>query len=134
MYLQKGSTKLGSYLCETGYKPDEIEVAVQKLISAKLLTSDNQGSDNILTLVSKFEKGSLLDLSHQESKIEVKAMEELKADRKMMVEAIIVKIMKADKMTSRKDLVQKTAPALKQRGFNFNSDFVERSIDRLLDK
>lgn len=68
------------------------------------------------------------------SQIEVKSMEELKADRKLMVEAILVKIMKIEKIAKRVDLVQKTAPFLAQRGFNFNSDFVEKSIDRLLDK
>jgi cullin 1 len=61
-------------------------------------------------------------------------MEELKADRKLMVEAIIVKIMKSEKMAKRDELLVKTAPLLAQRGFNFNADFVEKSIDRLLDK
>jgi cullin 1 len=61
-------------------------------------------------------------------------MEELKADRKLMVEAIIVKIMKTEKMVKREELVVKTAPMLAHRGFNFNADFVEKSIDRLLDK
>ena len=42
--------------------------------------------------------------------------------------------MKVEKIAKRVDLVQKTAPSLAQRGFNFNSDFVEKSIDRLLDK
>lgn len=51
-----------------------------------------------------------------------------------MVEAIIVKIMKSEKMSKREELVQKTAPLLAQRGFNFNADFVQKSIDRLLDK
>lgn len=68
------------------------------------------------------------------SKVEVRAMEELKADRKLMVEAIIVKIMKNEKVAKRSELVPKTAPLLAQRGFNFNADFVEKSIDRLLDK
>jgi len=51
-----------------------------------------------------------------------------------MVEAIIVKIMKTEKTANRSDLLQKTAPLLAQRGFKFNADFVEKSIDRLLDK
>lgn len=42
--------------------------------------------------------------------------------------------MKSEKMAKRQDLLQKTAPLLAQRGFNFNADFVEKSIDRLLDK
>jgi cullin 1 len=77
-----------------------------------------------------------LDLvtSSEKGEIEVKAMEELKADRKLMVEAIIVKIMKSEKMAKRAELLAKTAPLLAQRGFNFNADFVEKSIDRLLDK
>jgi hypothetical protein len=61
-------------------------------------------------------------------------MEELKADRKLMVEAIIVKIMKNAKVANRNEVVHNTAPLLAQRGFNFNADFVEKSIDRLLDK
>lgn len=72
--------------------------------------------------------------SSEKGEIEVKAMEELKADRKLMVEAIIVKIMKGEKMAKRAELLAKTAPLLAQRGFNFNADFVEKSIDRLLDK
>ena len=51
-----------------------------------------------------------------------------------MVEAIVVKIIKNEKKCQRTDLVKKTAPMLAQRGFNFNADFVEKSIDRLLDK
>lgn len=42
--------------------------------------------------------------------------------------------MKSEKMAKREDLLQKTAPLLAQRGFNFNADFVEKSIVRLLDK
>jgi hypothetical protein len=45
-----------------------------------------------------------------------------------------VKIMKSEKVVKRSELVPKTAPLLAQRGFNFNADFVEKSIDRLLDK
>lgn len=41
-----------------------------------------------------------------------------------MVEAIIVKIMKSEKIAKRADLLAKTAPLLAQRGFNFNADFV----------
>lgn len=37
-------------------------------------------------------------------------------------------------MAKRDELLLKTAPMLAQRGFNFNADFVEKSIDRLLDK
>lgn len=37
-------------------------------------------------------------------------------------------------MVKRTELLTKTAPLLAQRGFNFNADFVEKSIDRLLDK
>lgn len=61
-------------------------------------------------------------------------MEELKADRKLMVEAIIVKIMKTEKVTDRKAILDKTAPILAKKGFSFNEDFVEKSIDRLLQK
>ena len=67
-------------------------------------------------------------------KVEVKAMEELKNDRRMMVEAIIIKIMKSEKTAAREELVGKTAPYLAQRGFHFNGDFVEKSIDRLIEK
>lgn len=61
-------------------------------------------------------------------------MEELKADRKMMVEAIVVKIMKRFRMTTRDILYEESALGLEQRGFKFNKDFVEKSIDRLIDK
>ena len=69
-----------------------------------------------------------------EKKVEVKTMEELKADRKLMVEAILVKIMKGEKMCKREELVERSAPLVAQRGFKFNADFVEKSIDRLIDK
>jgi len=64
-------------------------------VSAKLIISKSEGSDHIFELNDKFESGGRLDLTQKDSKIEVKAMEELKADRKLMVEAIIVKIMKS---------------------------------------
>jgi hypothetical protein len=51
-----------------------------------------------------------------------------------MVEAIIVKIMKGEKVCKRDELLQKTGPLVTQRGFNFNADFVEKSIDRLIEK
>jgi hypothetical protein len=57
-------------------------------------------------------------------KVEVKAMEELKADRKLMVEAILVKIMKGEKVCRRDELVQKANPLVSQKGFKFNADFV----------
>jgi hypothetical protein len=47
-------------------------------------------------------------------------MEELKTDRKLMVEAIIVKIMKAEKVARRDIILEKTAPMLAHKGFNFN--------------
>ena len=75
LHLQKGKKKLGNYLCESGYKPDEVEAGVQKMISARLLHSQSEGSDLILELASEFEAGPLLDLSQQEANIEVKAME-----------------------------------------------------------
>lgn len=134
--LQKSRLSLKVYLCETGYKLDEVEGAVQTLTTNKLLISTPKDSDFELELVQEFPSGALLDLVSRSDKgeIEVKAMEELKADRKLMVEAIIVKIMKSEKMAKREELLMKTAPLLAQRGFNFNADFVEKSIDRLLDK
>jgi cullin 1 len=113
-----------------------VEGAVQTLTTSKLLISTPKGSDFVLELAQEFASGGELDLVSRSDKgeIEVKAMEELKADRKLMVEAIIVKIMKSEKMSKRDELLVKTAPLLAQRGFNFNADFVEKSIDRLLDK
>jgi hypothetical protein len=113
-----------------------VEGAVQTLTTSKLLISTPKGSDFVLELAQEFASGGELDLVSRSDKgeIEVKAMEELKADRKLMVEAIIVKIMKSEKMAKRDELLVKTAPLLAQRGFNFNADFVEKSIYRLLDK
>ena len=59
-------------------------------------------------------------------------MEELKADRKLMVEAIIVKLMKGDKLSTRAKILEKTAPLLATKGFSFNEEFVKGSIERLL--
>ena len=56
-----------------------------------------------------------------DKQVEVKVMEELKADRKLMVEAIIVKIMKAEKLCKREDLLERSAPLVTQRGFKFNA-------------
>lgn len=39
---------LSSYLCETGYKLDEIESAIDKLTTNKLLVSVPKGSDVVL--------------------------------------------------------------------------------------
>ena len=61
-------------------------------------------------------------------------MEELKSDRKLMVEAILVKIMKGEKLCKREDLLEKSAPLVTQRGFKFNAEFVTKSIERLIDK
>lgn len=61
-------------------------------------------------------------------------MEELKADRKLMIEAILVKIMKGEKVCKREQLMEKSVPLVTQRGFKFNNDFVSKSIDRLVDK
>ncbi len=67
-------------------------------------------------------------------KLEVKVMEELKSDRKLMVEAILVKIMKGEKVCKREELIEKSAPLVTLRGFKFNMEFVEKSVDRLIDK
>ena len=69
-----------------------------------------------------------------DKKVEVKVMEELKSDRKLMVEAILVKIMKGEKLCKREDLLEKSAPLVTQRGFKFNAEFVTKSIERLIDK
>ena len=88
-----------------------------------------------LAISDEFEEGKMVDLVREgEKKVEVKTMEELKADRKLMVEAILVKIMKGEKMCKREELVERSAPLVAQRGFKFNVDFVEKSIDRLIDK
>lgn len=78
----------------------------------------------------------LLDLvrKKQGKMVDVSAMEELKADRKLMVEAILVKIMKGEKVCRREELLEKSSPLVVQRGFKFNAEFVEKSIERLIDK
>ena len=48
LHIQKQSTPLASYLCNTGYKLDEIEGSVQMLIQNNLVTSTPKGSDVIL--------------------------------------------------------------------------------------
>ena len=73
-------------------------------------------------------------MGRSDKKVEVKVMEELKADRKLMVEAILVKIMKGEKLCRREDLLEKSAPLVTQRGFKFNGEFVAKSIERLIDK
>lgn len=52
LYLQKSPLPLSSYICETGYKLDEIETAVDKLVNNKLLLSTPKGSDIVLELAS----------------------------------------------------------------------------------
>jgi hypothetical protein len=100
-----------------------------------VVLSETEGSDYVLSLADCFEEGPAMDLVKEGAKkLEVKVMEELKADRKLMVEAILVKIMKGEKMCKRDELVHKSAPLVAQRGFKFNSEFVEKSIDRLIDK
>ena len=96
LHIQRSGVPLASYLCNTGYKLDDIEGAVQILLQHKLITSTPKGSDVVLELVDEYPEGGVVDLvtTVDKSQIEVKSMEELKADRKLMVEAIIVKIMK----------------------------------------
>ena len=103
LWVQRAPLSLAAYLCETGYKLDEVEGAVQTLVSSKLLLSTPKGSDFVLELAQEFASGGVLELlgRREKEEIEVKAMEELKADRKLMVEAIIVKIMKSEKMAKR---------------------------------
>lgn len=57
-------------------------------------------------------------------KFESKPLEELKADRKFMVEAIIVKLMKKLKNTDKETILKETAPLIEKRGFSFNAKFV----------
>jgi DUF1009 family protein len=47
-------------------------------------------------------------------------MEELKADRKLMVEAMIIKIMKNVKSGTRDDILKKIVPIIEARGFKYN--------------
>lgn len=59
-----------------------------------------------------------------ENKFEAKPLEELKADRKFMVEAIIVKLMKKLKHTDKENILKEACPLIEKRGFNFNAKFV----------
>jgi hypothetical protein len=105
--MQRQAVALASYLCNTGYKLDEVEGAMQVLIQHKVITSTPKGSDVILELMEEYPEGAVVDLvtTIDKSQIEVKSMEELKADRKLMVEAILVKIMKIEKISKRADLL-----------------------------
>jgi len=42
--------------------------------------------------------------------------------------------MKGAKMCMRRELIEKSVPFVTQRGFKFNEDFIQQSIDRLIDK
>ena len=79
-----------------------------------------------MALANDFAEGSVVDLIREKKDrtVEVKAMEELKPDRKLMVEAILVKLMKGEKVCKRTELLERSAPLVNQRGFNFNADFV----------
>ena len=61
-------------------------------------------------------------------------MEELKADRKLMVEAMIIKIMKNAKTASLEEILKRIVPIIESRGFKYNQEFVQQSMDRLIDK
>jgi hypothetical protein len=48
LWLQKAPQTLKGFLCETGYKLDEIESAVQTLITQNILISQEEGNDRKL--------------------------------------------------------------------------------------
>ncbi len=48
--LQRAGKSLTGYLCESGYKLDEVEGAVQTLTNSKLVASTPKGSDVVLEL------------------------------------------------------------------------------------
>lgn len=60
--------------------------------------------------------------------------EELKADRKMMVEAMIVKIMKNQKLLTLPKLYTEITPKIEARGFQFNENFVSNTFRGLMNK
>ena len=101
-----------------------------------MITSKAIGNDFELALPEDYAEGGVIDLIREKKDrtVEVKAMEELKPDRKLMVQAILVKLMKGEKVCKRNELLERSAPLVNQRGFNFNADFVQKSIDRLIDK
>lgn len=51
-----------------------------------------------------------------------------------MVEAYIVKIMKANKELSKPELYGHITPMIEGRGFKFNEEFVENAFNGLIDK
>lgn len=133
--LDSQPQKISHFICENGYSMDNVEGFVQTLINSKLITSEAEGSDYRLALACSYGEGGVVDLVREGSKeVEVKAMEELKADRKFMVEAILVKIMKGAKLCQRQELIERSVPFVTQRGFKFNEGFIQHSIDRLVDK
>ena len=51
-----------------------------------------------------------------------------------MVEAMIIKIMKASKVATLEDILKRIIPIIESRGFKYNQEFVKQSVDRLIDK
>lgn len=60
--------------------------------------------------------------------------EELRADRKMMVEALIVKIIKQSKVITLENMYTAITPLIETRGFQFNEKFVHNAFNTLIDK
>lgn len=69
--IQRGALPLSSYLCETGYKLDEVEPAVQTLVATKLLISTTKGSDVVLELTNEYPSGGVVDLVSNSDKGEI---------------------------------------------------------------
>lgn len=75
-----------------------------------------------------------LTKEYTEKKLQYIEHEELKADRKLMVEALIIKLMKMHKVLTLEDLYEDITPLIEERGFNFNQKFVHNCFQGLITK
>ena len=75
-----------------------------------------------------------MTVENREKKLKCNEQEELKADRKLMVEALIIKLMKSAKVIRLEEVYEKITPMIESRGFNFNQAFVDKTFNGLIGK
>ena len=125
---RKGCTTAEDFRKNTCHTEEQVKKPIQKMLNHGLLVKDSQNqlklNENFSeTLPKGYKMEEYIDLIHEEidHSGEMEEFEELRADRNLMVQAMIVKIMKASKEAKVEDVMTKVRPMIEAKGFKFNS-------------
>lgn len=142
LYLQEFGNKvsLANFYAHSKYSKDEIGDTIALLEKQGIIKLDKALSDSSASFALNLEfEPTPLTISDFTTRFTENILhhcdqEELKADRKMMVEAIIVKTMKKCKLATLPELFGLMRPLIECRGFQFNEGFVSNTLQGLVNK